>query len=194
MKIKGCLCLILSISLFVTIGSADTGKKGEEVVSIKKNEGAALERDQQSANRTQSIAEILAKNRESRRSDSENNNLSEPGNGLSFLKMLEALGLVAGVFLIAMHFYKKYAAKAEVKSGKKIRIIERTSITAKSALIMAEVEGRRILIGVGPDPITIAPLYSVAESDNGQYLRNVDGYEDCVEELCLGPEVVKLSA
>lgn len=74
-------------------------------------------------------------------------------------KMFRGLFLCLGVLLIITHIIKKFSKKnATTISDKRIVILDRQSLTSKSALVLADVEGRKILIACGSDNINIQQL------------------------------------
>lgn len=80
--------------------------------------------------------------------------------GAAVLRMIQGLGIVAGMFLIGAHYYKKYTFKNAPQFSKKIKILERSSLGGKNGLVLAEVDGQRILVGMGGDSLSLIKLDS----------------------------------
>jgi flagellar biogenesis protein FliO len=97
---------------------------------------------------------------------------SEPDSGGlagTGFKMFQGLALCVGLLLIGMHFFKKLDARNRVRSpGRRMRIIERISVAAKTTLVLAEVDGKKILMAVGNDKVSFHP--SPAQEENGLQL------------------------
>lgn len=80
-----------------------------------------------------------------------------------FLKMLILLGVVIGLLLVIMWFFKRVLNSRidQINSGSMIKILERRSLTPKTALYVIDVEGKKFLIAEshqgGP---SISPLSS----------------------------------
>ncbi len=73
----------------------------------------------------------------------------------SAVKMVSGLVGAIGVLLLLVVALKKIQKGGALVSNKKIKILERTPLSQRSALVLAEVDGERILLGVGSDPVTI---------------------------------------
>lgn len=74
--------------------------------------------------------------------------------GGTAFKMFTALGLTIGVLLIGVHFYRRYSGAPTVVRARRIRIVERVSISAKTALVLVEFDGRPMILSVGADNVT----------------------------------------
>jgi hypothetical protein len=110
-------------------------------------------------------------------SDWRDNNEGLEGTGI---KMLQALAICCGVFLVGIHFYKKYTGQGPVfNKNRRMRILERLPVSPKSALLLVEVDGKKVLIGVGSENVSHIPLREVA--DQGEFGVSLD--EVCAEDL-----------
>ena len=69
------------------------------------------------------------------------------------LKMAQALGFILGAFLIGAWAYKKYILKDIALPMSKIRILERVPVSTRGSVMLAEVDGKKILVGVTPQSI-----------------------------------------
>jgi len=69
-------------------------------------------------------------------------------------RMFQGLGLCLGGFLVGMYLYRRATG---VKSGphrRRMQVLERVPLAGKTALVLAEVDGRAVLLAVGPDRVT----------------------------------------
>lgn len=80
--------------------------------------------------------------------------------GTAVIRMIQGLGIVAGIFLIGAHYYKKYTLKNAPQFSRKIKILERSSLGGKNGLVLAEVDGQRVLVGMGGDSLSLIKLDS----------------------------------
>jgi flagellar biogenesis protein FliO len=108
-------------------------------------------------NRMANIASIVKDGR-SAQGQGNKKRVEPQSTGSIALRMIQGLGLVAGLFLIGAHCYKKYALKDAPQTTRKIKIIERSSMGGKQALVLAEVEGQKVLIGLGGDSLSLIKL------------------------------------
>lgn len=70
-------------------------------------------------------------------------------------KMIQGLGLCVGVLLIGVHFFKKYNPQNNPRApGRSMRIIEKMAVAPKTSLVLATVEGRKILFAVGNERVS----------------------------------------
>jgi flagellar biogenesis protein FliO len=82
-------------------------------------------------------------------------------NGGLFLRMLLAVGTVAGLGVAALYLSKKVLPRMVNTAGREIRIIETTCLGPRKALHLVEVGGQRLLIASTSESITM--LTSVGE-------------------------------
>ncbi len=115
--------------------------------------------------------EARAHNVENWRSETET---SVAGAGM---RMIQALALCVGALLVGLHLFKKYNKTAgRAPSGRKMRVIERIAVSAKTSLVMLDVEGRTVVISVGPDHVSQVQTEATAS--------RADDYSDPMEVLC----------
>ncbi len=97
-------------------------------------------------------------------------------------KMLEGLGICLGIFLVGVHFYKRYALKGQAATIRRLQVIEKLPVSSKAAVLLIQAEGKKYLIGVGGERI------SLLHAEGGE-----QGFDKKVlEEIC--NEEIKLSA
>lgn len=80
-------------------------------------------------------------------------------------RMVQGLGICVGVFLIFVHFMKRRQNRLQGRGLDHIRIIERKALTSKTQIILAQVEGQKVLLSVGSErvsPIDFAPSLSLS--------------------------------
>ncbi len=84
-------------------------------------------------------------------------------------RVFEGLLLCLGVLAIGVYLAKRFGLKGAVSAGRKIKIVERTPLSARTSLVLAQVEGKSILLAVGPDNVSFVEL-----KDGGLYGDAVD--------------------
>jgi flagellar biogenesis protein FliO len=88
------------------------------------------------------------------------------------VKMLQGLGLCVGVLLIGLFFVKRFNPNIIKASTKNLRLLEKISISAKSSLVLAELDGKKFIVAVGGDnlafydPKTFQDLNLISEEVN----------------------------
>ncbi|RIL05354.1 MAG: hypothetical protein DCC75_11755, partial [Proteobacteria bacterium] len=60
----------------------------------------------------------------------------------SIMKAVQALGACLGIFFIVIYLMKRFSGAQGKVQSRRIRVIERTAISSKAALILVELEGR----------------------------------------------------
>lgn len=70
-------------------------------------------------------------------------------------RMIKGLGICLGVLFIGVYFYKKYALQGNVSVGRTMKILERMPVSTRTSVILAEVKGRRVLLSVGSERVTM---------------------------------------
>jgi flagellar biogenesis protein FliO len=72
-----------------------------------------------------------------------------------FLKTVKGLGLCLGVLLIFFYFYKKrFPESVQSFSKRRLKILERLPVSAKSHVILLELDGKPLLCGITHESIT----------------------------------------
>lgn len=104
--------------------------------------------------------------------------------GRSGLRMFEGLCLIVGGLLIVSYLLKRFAPRRVCGTGRRMKIIERMPVSAKSALLLLEVDSRKFMVAVGPDKVNFAEIPEPPE-------RLCD-FEEGFNAVCGEP--VKLSA
>lgn len=86
--------------------------------------------------------------------------------GGAILRMVEGL-LFCGIALSGLvYFLKKKGAMSAVPAARRMRVIERLQISGKSSLVLVEREGRKLLLAVGSDHVSL-----VDAEDNQSFIR-----------------------
>lgn len=80
----------------------------------------------------------------------------DPGlNAPSGMRVVQGLFICAAVFFIGIHLYRKYVLREQGAITKRqIKIIERTAITPKTALVLVEFEGKKLILAVGSEQVS----------------------------------------
>tara|TARA_B100000900_G_C20061723_1_gene506227 strand:+ start:255 stop:533 length:279 start_codon:yes stop_codon:yes gene_type:complete len=76
---------------------------------------------------------------------------------LSFLFVLGLLGLT-------LYLIKRYGSNLQNKSGKKVKLVESLNLSPKQRLILVEIEGENLLIGVSQNNMTLLGRFSRSDS------------------------------
>ena len=76
-----------------------------------------------------------------------------PGETSTGLKLVKGLGLCIGVFLIGAALYQRMRGRGLPGNGGRMQVLERLPLTAKTALMLVECDGRKLLVAVGPDRV-----------------------------------------
>mgnify|MGYP001133235823 CR=1 FL=1 len=71
----------------------------------------------------------------------------------SGLKMFAAMAVVLGIMLLFHVMSKKGFKLLEARQGGKIRILESRPVGGRKALCLVEVDGERLLLGIGTDRV-----------------------------------------
>lgn len=89
------------------------------------------------------------------------------------ISAVKGLLLCLGVFLIGTWLVKGFGGKGVIAGSRKMRIIERLPVAARTALLLIEVEGRKVLVAVGPDRVSFDPAGRGAAEGFDQELSEV---------------------
>lgn len=73
---------------------------------------------------------------------------------INLWKGVEALVLCLGVLFIGVALAKKLKIKGAISGARQIKVIERTVVSSKTSLILAEVNGSKVLLSVGPERVS----------------------------------------
>lgn len=73
----------------------------------------------------------------------------------SLFSMVKGLAICVALLLTVVWLLKKFKAPLVTGQGRAMRIVERLPVTTKSSLLLVEVNSKKVLIGVGSDPISL---------------------------------------
>jgi flagellar biosynthetic protein FliO len=107
---------------------------------------------------------------------------SQPTGAGAAGKAFQGLALCLGVFLIAVGIVRRFRRPGAAAAGRSVRIIERLPLSPKTALVVVEFGGERILLSQGSEQITCLQRTTV---------RAAAAPRELTEQLC---RVEKLSA
>ena len=85
-------------------------------------------------------------------------NLPEAG-----LNLVKALGFCVGLFLVGVALARRMRGGAGASRGERLTIVERALLAPKTWLVLAEVDGRQVLVAVSPEGVVFAPERSRPE-------------------------------
>ncbi len=76
----------------------------------------------------------------------------------SGMKMVQSLGFLVALVLVSAWAYKKFVLKEAVTLSRKMKLIERLPIAPRASLMLAEIDGTTILVGLSGDAISLMKL------------------------------------
>ena len=92
----------------------------------------------------------------------------------STLRMLGGLFFCIGIFGFGVHLFKRYGLPRAGVDKRRLHIIERVSLTAKSSLLLVRLDGRESLLTAGAEQ---SRLISLPKDD-------VAGFSEDLDEAC----------
>lgn len=81
----------------------------------------------------------------------------------SAISVLQSLVLLVGIVFVGAWGYKKYVLKDKVVTNRTLKITERIPIAPKANLLLAEIDGRKVLVGLTSDSIALLELGKAAK-------------------------------
>lgn len=155
MKLRAFVLLITVLLMRSTVCLAE-GLSAQDVFGDSQAAPKEVQSAEQRLERTRELFAERAKNAASKAQAGAAWKAEEqPSLGGAGFKMIQALGLCVGILLIGLHFFKKYNARSmNAGGGRRMRVIERMSIGPKTALVLVELEGKRLLLSVGADRVS----------------------------------------
>jgi flagellar protein FliO/FliZ len=97
----------------------------------------------------------------------------------SILEALGALALIVAMILASGRLLGRRGPRPAGVQSAQLRILARTSVGAKSSLLVVEAAGRRLLIGLGPQgPVRLAHLGEAPEPPSEVEVIDVAGLDD----------------
>ena len=82
----------------------------------------------------------------------------------SLLSMLKGLAICIALLLLVVWVLKKLKSPIVTGHGRSLKIIERLPVSAKSSILLIEVNNKRVLIGVGSEPVSLISDFVDSES------------------------------
>ncbi len=76
----------------------------------------------------------------------------------SGMRMVQSLGLLVAMVLIGAWAYRKFVLKETVQVSRKIKLIEKIPLSPRASLMLAEIDGTTVLVGLAADAITLMKL------------------------------------
>ena len=133
-----CMFLLLGAYLLVPLsGVADTLGEVPEAAALRMQRINSIvsEREAQRSEAREGVATTAAP-------------VVEGGSGL-VVRMLEGLVLCAGLFFIGVGVYRRLGGERAMPRGRRMRVVERMMVAPKTSLVLANVDGREVLLAVG---------------------------------------------
>ena len=100
---------------------------------------------------------------ESRAAEKEKKNAAPPSFASSGVKMTQGLALCVAILLIGAFLAKKFKVGAVNSGARSMKVLERLPLTPKTALLLAEVQGQRVILSVGSEQVQ---FLKVAEGES----------------------------
>lgn len=97
----------------------------------------------------------------------------------SFIRMIGGFLLCLGVFAGGIVLYRRYGTMAIRGVSRRLTVIERIPITAKSALSLVSLDGREFLVTSGPDNLRVVSTQTVGK----------DSFDESLALACNDSEV-----
>ena len=99
------------------------------------------------------------------------------------VRMIAGLALCVGVFLIGAWLVRRASGKIKPMNTRSMRVVERMPVTSKTALMLIEVDGRRVMLAAGPDKVSFyAPESGLADTYNSDALMLKEELIELCEE------------
>lgn len=96
-------------------------------------------------------------------------NVAESGS-----RMAQGLGLCLALLFGGAHLYKRFGGPRAGGSPRRLRVVERLPLSAKTSLLLVECDGSPVLCSVGPDRVTVVKGEPPAAA----------GFDDSLEAAC----------
>ncbi len=112
--------------------------------------------------------------------------------GGSFLRMIGGTLFCLGMFGAGVYVYKKYLGQPMAGSKRRLKVIERLTVAPKTNLLLVSLDGRELLISVGPDQARVMQgqlphsRQLFEESFADMYSMPVDEKRSVEEKRCVG--------
>jgi flagellar biogenesis protein FliO len=182
--------------IFLALLLSSTHVIAEEVAAEELND-TKTEATQESAQESatmKSVSGILAKRRGDATAEKKSLSLLDdvetPERPPVASRMFQGLALCLGVFFIGSWVVKRYGPQAGTATNRRIRVVERTTLTPKTALCLIEVDGKQVLLATGSDLVQVLMKDGVVSEQGAD--QATKGFDESLEVLCA--EELKLSA
>lgn len=99
-------------------------------------------------------------------------------------KVLKALALCVGLFLIGSYLYRRMNGIPLKEGNQLLQVVERVPLSQKTSLLLVEVDGRRTLAAIGPDPVTLLDISkneAVPQDEQKQFNSSLE--LACIDDL-----------
>ncbi|MDI6687806.1 MAG: flagellar biosynthetic protein FliO [Desulfobacterales bacterium] len=93
----------------------------------------------------------------------------------SFLKIISALAVTVGVMIVAAYLFKKFVKKGEgeINGRELIKILSAKYLGPKSSIMLVNVLGNIMVIGVSSSNISL--LTEIVDSESLEQLKDIQG-------------------
>jgi flagellar biosynthetic protein FliO len=111
---------------------------------------------------------------------------SEPGIdiGQKGFSMLQGLFLCLGILLIGTYLVKRFKSVSVEGTKRRMQVLEKLAISPKTSLVLVEVDGKKLVLGVGAEKVSFSSLSAGAEQDRGLELVDGKRFETELSKAC----------
>lgn len=95
----------------------------------------------------------------------------------SGIKMLQGLAVLVSLVLVGAWAYKKFVLKDTTIVSRKMKLLERITIAPRASLILTEVDGNKILVGLTSDGISMMKLGNGDSMGSAEAIELTEEYE-----------------
>lgn len=185
MRIAGCICIIGALLLNTPVQAEKSPepvamKASDETLSSVKKMKDALKAE--SSEQSNIVKETISWDAGSTAEEPRSNSL----------RMLQGLGLCVGLFLVGVAIARRINPRLRVVNEQRLSVRSRIPLTSKTQLILAEIDGREVLVAVGQENVALlqtmqAPKEVTVQKEAEREVRPVllDGGKEflCKEKL-----------
>jgi flagellar biogenesis protein FliO len=135
---------------------------------------APLESDNSGAGKLEQARVLVAERQAVRQSSGDGSREPEPTTSVSgtAVKLFSALGLALAAFFIGVHLHRRMTGATAPVRSRRLKVVERLPIGAKTALVLVEIDGRPIVLTIGSDRVTALESPSMELADVERLCRD----------------------
>ncbi|MBA2881311.1 flagellar protein FliO/FliZ [Desulfosalsimonas propionicica] len=96
----------------------------------------------------------------------------------SGIKLAVAMAIVIGIMLLFHALSRKGFRLLEKRQGGRIRVMESRPMGGRKALCLVEVDGQRLLLGLGNDRMELLHHFDAAANTTGQFEKHLRSHDE----------------